>query len=67
MSQTVGMPSGPLDQLDAIAIWIREPGRPEVFGVIGRARGFRLHSTGGEVSDSVTHRLHLDDEVMEAA
>jgi hypothetical protein len=65
MCQTVG-PGGPLDQLDARTIWIREPGSPRVFRAIGRGRCFGLGAAGGEVSNGFPHRLHLDDEMIEA-
>ena len=56
--QSVGMTEGPLDQFNPIAVGIGEPGGPQVFGAVGRARGVRLKAVGGGASDRFVQVLH---------
>jgi hypothetical protein len=62
-----GVPRWPLDQLDAVSVWISEPGRPEVFGVVGRARELGPKAFTSESSDSLVNGIHTDHEVVEPA
>jgi hypothetical protein len=56
---------GPLDQFDSVTIGVGDPGRPEVFGAIGRGRWLDLHSSRRELGNDRAHGLDLDDDVVE--
>src|SRR4051794_13572270 len=61
------MAFGPLDELDAVSVRVRDPGRPEVFGAVGRSGLFRLDSSCGQARHRRVHVVDLNDEVAEAA
>ena len=67
MGHAFGMPRWPLDQLDAVAVWICQPGRPEVVGVVGRARRLGPKACFGESNNSLVDGIHTDHEVVEPA
>lgn len=46
---------GPLDQQDAVAVRVREPGSPEVIKPIRRARRLRLDPAAGQLLDGRAH------------
>ena len=62
-----GCPLGPLDELDAVAVRVGDPGRPEVRGAVGRSGLVRLDSACSQVRHRRVHVLDLDHEVAEAA
>src|SRR3954468_21822700 len=61
----LGVPGGPLDQLDPVAVGVGDPRGPEVSGAVGRTRGLDANAAGRELGHDVSHGLDLDDDVVE--
>ena len=62
----VGVPGGPLHELDPVAVGVDDPRRPQVVGAPRRWRRVDVDALGGERGDRGVQGVDLDDEVAQA-
>src|SRR5215472_12943775 len=59
------MAGRPLDQLDAVAVWVGDPAGPWSFRAAGKPGRVGRDPLGGESGERCLQRLDLDDEVVD--